>query len=114
MSLKFESEIRPINKILINDKRISRNVLTKFEKTSIIGKRANILSRGIKTLLKLPDNIDKCDYIKIAELELNAHLIPFIIRRKFILKNKEIVEEFNIYDDPDNKNIRCELIILKI
>lgn len=115
MSLKFESEIIPGIKLVNHnkEKRISRAVMTKFEATSIIGKRASALSRGIKSKLKIPKEISE-DYIEIARLELYAHLIPFIVRRKFKVKNKFIVEEFNIYNHPNNKEIRCELSILKI
>lgn len=116
MSLKFESEIIPAVKLNMNmgKKRLSRNVMTKYEAAAVIGKRAAILARGqVKTSLKM-DAKDKSNYPKIAELELYQHLIPFTIRRWLEIKGKKVAEDFNIYDHPTNSEIRCELTILKI
>jgi DNA-directed RNA polymerase subunit K/omega len=53
--------------------------LTKYEKTRVIGQRAKQIDSGSKPFIKIPDNI--IDGYVIAELELKAKVIPFIIRR---------------------------------
>mgnify|MGYP000212190057 CR=1 FL=1 len=67
-------------------------ILTKFERTNIIGLRATHLSMGSKPLI---DNIDdysindNIDLIKIAEIELDNTInnkgkpLPYTIIRKF-------------------------------
>lgn len=53
--------------------------LTKFEKTRIIGQRAKQIEYGVEPLMAIPSNITNC--ITIAEMELHAKKLPFIIRR---------------------------------
>jgi len=53
--------------------------LTKYEKTRILGQRAKQIECGAKPFVKVPENI--IDSQIIAELELQEHKIPFIIRR---------------------------------
>jgi DNA-directed RNA polymerase subunit K/omega len=55
-------------------------IMTKFEKTSIIGKRAEQLRRGDKPYYDTSK--EKFDPLSIAEKELELKLIPFIIKRK--------------------------------
>ena len=54
-------------------------ILTKYERTRIIGQRAKQINMGAKSFVKVPDNV--IDGYLIAELELAQKRIPFIIRR---------------------------------
>ena len=54
-------------------------IMTKFEKTRIIGQRAKQIETGSIPFIKVPDNI--IDSYLIAELELQQRKLPFIIRR---------------------------------
>lgn len=53
--------------------------LTKYEKTRVIGMRANQINNGAPVFIKVPENI--IDGYIIAEMELKEKKIPFIIRR---------------------------------
>jgi DNA-directed RNA polymerase subunit K/omega len=53
--------------------------LTKYEKARILGLRAKQLNNNIRPTIDVPDYI--IDSYRIAELELENKLIPFIIRR---------------------------------
>jgi len=54
-------------------------ILTKYEKTKVLGQRTKQLNNGAKPLIKLSENI--IDSYIIAEMELKEKVIPFIIRR---------------------------------
>ena len=54
-------------------------ILTKYEKTRILGQRSKQIETGAKPFVKVPENI--IDAYIIAELELKEKKIPFIIRR---------------------------------
>lgn len=54
-------------------------VLTKYERTRVLGQRAAQVNAGAKPLIKVPPGILQ-GYL-IAELELEARKIPFILRR---------------------------------
>ena len=54
-------------------------VLTKYEKTRILGQRAAQINSGSKPLVQVPKGIFQGHLI--AEMELEARKIPFIIRR---------------------------------
>ena len=53
-------------------------VLTKYEKTKILGQRAKQIEEGHTPFIKI-DNI--IDHYTIAQMELEQNKIPFIIRR---------------------------------
>ena len=59
-------------------KRISLNILNKYEKTKIIGFRASQLKYGVKPLIDITETFDP---FKIAEMELEAKVLPYKIRR---------------------------------
>ena len=59
---------------------VTNNKLTKFEKASIIGIRAQQLTMGCKPLIEIDNTMD--DVVKIAEKELELKKTPFIIRRR--------------------------------
>ena len=58
----------------------SSKKLSKYEKTYIIGVRAQQLSNGCPSLINVPKHITST--IAIAEEELQQRKIPFIIERK--------------------------------
>lgn len=53
--------------------------LTQYEKTHVIGKRANMLSQGARPYVDVPSHIT--DVGDIARLELEQRRLPFIICR---------------------------------
>ena len=54
--------------------------LSKYERTLIIGLRAQQLTLMATALIDIPKNIDSV--VKIAEMELEKRKLPFIIKRK--------------------------------
>ena len=83
--LSFD-EIKPFlypqrnsNNIVIDDYHRSIPILTKYERTKVIGLRTVQLQSGLLPFIKIPDHI--VDYSTIAQMELNAKAIPFIIKR---------------------------------
>lgn len=72
-----------------SNNRMSKNILTKYEKTQLIGMRTEQLAYGAPTTLSIDDE-ESCKSIKqIAELELTKKLIPMIICRYLPNKKKE-------------------------
>ena len=70
---------RDKNNIVIDDLHKTIPILTKYEKTRILGIRIKQLNNGAKPYIKVPENtID--NYI-IAEIELKQNKLPFIIQR---------------------------------
>lgn len=59
---------------------ISRPILSKYEKSTIIGIRAQQISNGANVLVDVPKHMTSS--IEIAEYELNKRKTPFIVRRK--------------------------------
>jgi DNA-directed RNA polymerase subunit K/omega len=53
--------------------------LTQYERTKIIGMRANQLSQGARPYIAIPDYVT--DVSEIARMELEARRLPFLIRR---------------------------------
>ncbi len=53
--------------------------LTQYERTRVIGFRANQLSQGAQPFINVPDHVS--DVREIARLELAAKRLPFIIKR---------------------------------
>lgn len=59
---------------------ISRPILSKYERSTIIGIRAQQISNGANVLVDVPKHMSNS--IEIAEYELNKRKTPFIVRRK--------------------------------
>jgi DNA-directed RNA polymerase I, II, and III subunit RPABC2 len=57
----------------------SQPFLTVFEKTKILGFRANQLSQGARPYIDVPEYLTKA--IEIAHLELEKRRLPFILKR---------------------------------
>lgn len=53
--------------------------LTKFERTRIIGQRANELSLGARAYIQVPEHVT--DVREIARLELDQKRLPYIVKR---------------------------------
>jgi DNA-directed RNA polymerase subunit K/omega len=60
--------------------------LTKYERTHVIGIRAEQLARGAQAFVDLPPPVHGMSansvYFSIAERELDEHRLPFLIVRK--------------------------------
>ena len=71
--------IRNENGIIIDDFHTTIPILTKYEKTRVLGQRASMIEHGAKPFIDVPVHI--IDSAIIAEMELNEKKIPFIIKR---------------------------------
>lgn len=71
--------IRNIHGIIDDDFHKTIPVLTKYEKARVIGQRASMIENGSKLFIYVDPSI--IDSSVIAEMELNAKKIPFIIKR---------------------------------
>ena len=71
--------VRDSNNRIIDPFHKTLPVMTKYEKSRILGQRSKQIDNNAKVFVKIEDNI--IDSYKIAELELKAKKIPFIIKR---------------------------------
>ena len=71
--------IRDKNNVIIDVNHKTIPILTKYEKTRVIGQRAKQINSGCKPYISVSENI--IDGYLIAEMELKEKKIPFIIRR---------------------------------
>ena len=71
--------VRDKNNIIIDPLHRTFPVLTKYERTRVLGQRTKQLNSGAKPYINVPENI--IDGHIIAQLELEQKRIPFIIRR---------------------------------
>ena len=80
-TLKFNK--KKSKKVIIpNKNRITRPILTKYEKTLILGTRAQQISGGSPILIdKVFLNNNTNTPLNIARIELKNNVLPFIIRR---------------------------------
>jgi DNA-directed RNA polymerase I, II, and III subunit RPABC2 len=78
---------RDENGIIIDDNHKTIPILTKYERTKILGQRTKQINNGDKLFIDVKDNI--IDSYLIAELELKAKKIPFIIKRPILGGNSE-------------------------
>lgn len=70
---------RDFNNMIIDPLHTTIPMLTKYEKARILGVRAKQLDNGADPFISLPSNV--IDSYTIAERELYAKRLPFIIRR---------------------------------
>jgi DNA-directed RNA polymerase I, II, and III subunit RPABC2 len=77
--LAMTKVIRDSRGIIIDDLHKTIPFLTKYERSRILGQRAKQINSGAYIFIKPPENV--IDGYIIAELELKAKKIPFIIRR---------------------------------
>ena len=77
--LALSNVVRDNKNNIIDDLHKTVNILSKYEKTRIIGMRAKQINAGSRPYVKVPDNI--FDGYLIAHMELEEKRLPFIIRR---------------------------------
>ena len=58
--------------------RQTRAILSKYEKTRILGARATLIAKGAQPYVNTDGETDP---IEIARMELNAKMLPIIVRR---------------------------------
>lgn len=71
--------VRDSNNNIIDPFHKTLPILTKYEKARILGQRAKQIDNNAKVFVNIEDNI--IDSYVIAEMELKAKKIPFIIKR---------------------------------
>lgn len=84
-------ELNDQNKTIIthDQSKLSRNILTKYEKTALIGVRIEQLAYGSPTTLS-EEQKSKCkDITEMAEKELEFGVIPFMIYRHLPNRTEE-------------------------
>tara|TARA_Y100000389_G_scaffold202103_1_gene246543 strand:+ start:1245 stop:1547 length:303 start_codon:yes stop_codon:yes gene_type:complete len=89
MNSKFE--LQEPNKTIIKsyENKVSRNLLTKYEKTTIIGVRIEQLAYGSSSTLSEEDRTSCKNITQIAEKELALGVIPFMICRNLPNRTEE-------------------------
>ena len=101
-----DEDVEVLDKKIIyleGSERKSKPILTKYEKTRLLGTRVSQLTLGAKPMIK---GVSKEDPSKIAQLELEAGLIPIYIIRplpdgkkeKWSLNELKLKKEHIIYD----------------
>jgi DNA-directed RNA polymerase subunit K/omega len=91
-----EPEINISDTVIDDNKRTSKNKMTRYEFVRIIGERIMQLTKGAKPLIRQNKQSMELSYKEIAIEELKANMIPFKIRR-FVKDHYEIwkIEELN-------------------
>jgi DNA-directed RNA polymerase I, II, and III subunit RPABC2 len=77
--LTLSKVVKDQNGNIIDEFHKTNPILTKYEKTRVLGQRTKQLNNGAKPMIKVKENI--IDSYLIAEMELKEKKIPFIIRR---------------------------------
>ena len=77
---QIKVDIKNKNKqiIITGDDRITSNILSRFERTKVIGERATQIENGASIYTGI---IGLTESTKMAELELNNNKCPYIIKR---------------------------------
>ncbi len=86
-TLSMWSITRDENGIIIDKNHKTLPILTKYERTKILGQRAKQINNGDKPYVNVAEKV--IDGYSIAELELKQKKIPFIIRRPLGNGNSE-------------------------
>jgi DNA-directed RNA polymerase subunit K/omega len=76
---KMTVVVRDQSGVIIDDLHRTVPILTKYERTKVLGQRAKQIENGATPFVSVPPNV--IDGYTIAELELKQKRIPFIIRR---------------------------------
>lgn len=95
----FVSPIKP--KHMSEGSPLSDNVLTRFERATLIGIRAEMLARGCPCLVPLADEMMRhgaYDPKLIAQAELAAGVMPFRLRRQH--PDGRVVHLSTMHDQP--------------
>ncbi len=72
-----------------NREKLSRNILTKYEKTTLIGVRLEQLSYGSVSTLTSEQKKECANIREMAELELKLGVIPLMLCRHLPNKTEE-------------------------
>ena len=88
--------VRDANGVIVDSLHRTLPMLTKYEKTRILGQRAKQINDGATPFVKIPENV--IDGYLIAIKELEQKKIPFIIRRPLPNRGSEywMVEDLEI------------------
>lgn len=78
-NIRYEPDIREIMCNYDPSKNVSSNIMNKFEKTMILGKRATQIAYGADALFDVLPTMN--NVIEIAEEELRLKKTPYIIER---------------------------------
>jgi len=65
--------------IQLDQNHTSAPFLTQYERTAILGKRANQLSQNARPYIKVPEHVTSV--MEIARMELEQKRLPYIIKR---------------------------------
>lgn len=77
-------KVNSLNEIYekLKEKKISKQIMTKYEYNQIISQRATMLAYGSTAFVEINDEIkSNFDFIKVANKELLEGKLPFIIKR---------------------------------
>jgi DNA-directed RNA polymerase subunit K/omega len=88
--------VRDANGVIVDSLHRTLPMMTKYEKTRILGQRAKQINDGATPFVKVPENV--IDGYLIAIKELEEKKIPFIIRRPLPNRGSEywMVEDLEI------------------
>ena len=88
--------VRDANGVIVDSLHRALHMMTKYEKTRILGQRAKQINDGATPFVKIPENV--IDGYLIAIKELEEKKIPFIIRRPLPNRGSEywMVEDLEI------------------
>ena len=88
--------VRDANGVIVDSLHRTLPMMTKYEKTRILGQRAKQINDGATAFVKIPENV--IDGYLIAIKELEEKKIPFIIRRPLPNRGSEywMVEDLEI------------------
>jgi len=81
------SKIIKINNVIIDPNHKTNPILSKYEKTKILGQRTKQLNSGCLPYISVPSNI--IDNYLIAQMELKEKKIPVILRRPISSSHSE-------------------------
>lgn len=84
---KIVEDFEDIMKVYNPKTNVTRNVLTRYEKTKIIGMRLEQIARGAKPYVNVPKEMTNIRDIVLMELEQKK--IPFMIARNLPNGTKE-------------------------
>ncbi len=84
---KMTVVVRDQTGVIIDDLHKTIPLLTKYERTKVLGQRAKQIENGATPFVSVPPNV--IDGYTIAEIELKQKRIPFIIRRPLPNGNTE-------------------------
>ena len=95
-----------------SEEEIGPSWLTKFEKTRVLGIRALQIAMGAPPMIKVPKDVK--DPLKIAEMELEAGVLPILIKRKIPGLGRKYVDVNELAKSGKRRWVRLAEKISKI